>query len=305
MTIKQDSLHHTLSEMKAILEKVKDPLSDDWDPIRLSLLLAKLEYEDLNIEREMDSFHLLCADAKKNMKSEILSFKDQLTRVIEIFRTQLGFQGDKTNYYNIKNSLMNDVLVRRKGIPITLSLVFMGLCREMGMKAVGISFPGHFLVRVVPSLGHFEKASSKESQADWRTQSFIDCFDAGQLMTVQDCEKRLFEWTRGVVPFGPDVLKVAHPGEILSRMLRNLRAIFMEKEDLARLYWVLTSLIELCPGDKIEAHKERGILMGRTGRFSRAAEDLRIFLSLSQDPQKRAHVEQMLRFFENQVELPN
>jgi regulator of sirC expression with transglutaminase-like and TPR domain len=291
--------------MKAILDSVKDPLTDDWDPILLSLLWAKLEYEDLNIEKEMETFNQLVATAKKNFRQDSLNFKDQLSYVISSFKNDFGFQGDKTNYYNIKNSFMNDVLVRRKGIPITLSLVFMGICRSLGLKAVGISFPGHFLVRVIPSLGHFDRASAKETMADWKTQSFIDCFDGGQLMTVQDCEKRLFEWTRGVVPFGPEVLKVAHPGEILSRMLRNLRAIFMEKEDLARLYWVLTSLIELCPADRLESYKDRGILMGRTGRFSAACDDFRLFLASSEDPQKRAHVEQMLRFFENQTELPN
>lgn len=305
MVLEPALLQSTLLKMKAILDSVRDPLTDDWDPVHLSLLLAKLEYEDLDVEAEMATFRQLVEQSKKHFKREQLSFKDQLTHVIACFKGELGFQGDKTNYYNIKNSFMNDVLVRRKGIPITLSLVFMGLCRGLGLKAVGISFPGHFLVRVIPSLGHFERASNKETMEDWKTQGFIDCFDGGQLMTVQDCERRLFEWTRGVVPFGPDVLKVAHPVEILSRILRNLRAIFMEKEDLARLYWVLTSLIELCPADKVEAFKDRGILMARTGRFGAAVEDLRIFLSLSQDPQKRAHVEQMLRFFENQVELPN
>jgi regulator of sirC expression with transglutaminase-like and TPR domain len=289
--------------MKSILDSVLDPLKDDWNPIQLALLLSKLEYEELDVKEELARFTALVDEVRKDYPATG-TLKQQLAHTVESFSERLQFQGDKTNYYNIKNSFMNDCLVRRKGIPITLSLVFMGLCRELGLKAVGISFPGHFLVRVIPSLGHFDRAN-KENLDDWRHQSFVDCFDGGKLMTVQDCERRLFEWTRGVVPFGPDVLRVAHPRDILSRMLRNLRAIFMEKEDLARPYWVLTALIELCPQDRVEAFRDRGILNGRTGRFSAAAADFRVFLGLCTDPQKRSHVEQMLRFFENQTELPN
>jgi regulator of sirC expression with transglutaminase-like and TPR domain len=108
-----------------------------------------------------------------------------------------------------------------------------------------------------------------------------------------------------VVPFGPDVLKVAHPVEMLSRMLRNLRAIFMEKEDLARLYWVLTALIDICPGDRAEAYKDRGILYGRMGRFKHATDDFRKYLEVITDPAKRSQVEGMLRFFENRTEFTN
>ena len=267
-------------------------------------MVAKLEYEDLDVEAQLKAFY---DTARPMIQSNLmtLSHRDQVVELVKVYSQNLNFSGDKTNYYNIKNSFMNDVFLRRKGIPLTLSLVFMGLCRLAGLRAVGISFPGHFMVRVIPSLGHFDLASAQEGAEDWKQQWFVDAFDSGKQLNVADCERRLFEWTRGAVPFGPDALKIAHPREIASRMLRNLKAIFMEKEDLARLYWVLTALMELCPSERLESTKERGVLMGRMGRFNSARSDLRAYLSETSDPEKRANVERILGFFENQTEFQN
>lgn len=298
------NLEKTLAELKKLLASVQNPAEDDWDPILLGLLVAKLEYEDLDIGRQLENFSHMVSEVARDLPATA-TLRVQTQHVVNCFSSVFNFSGDKANYYNIKNSFLNDVFLRRKGIPISLSLVFMGLCRGVGLQALGISFPGHFLVKVVPSKGHFEVASQRETVEDWRQQWFIDCFDGGTFMTVTDCEKRLQEWTRGVIPFGPDALSVAHPVEIISRMLRNLRAIFSEKEDLPRLYWVLTALVELCPNDATEAYKDRGFLLARMGRYSAAQKDLRIFLSQSKDIQKLQHVERILRHFETQLDETN
>lgn len=293
-----------LSELRSLLHGVSDPLSDDWDPIRLGLLLSSLEYENLDIVAQQKTFDAMVAVAKAEMPYQG-SFRTQAEHVSRIFSQTLGFQGDTSNYYNIKNSFLNDVLLRRKGIPISLSLVYMGLARALGLKAVGISFPGHFLVRIIASEGHFDALSGREGVEDWREQWFVDVFDSCRFLTVDDCEKRLMEWTRGVVPFGPEALRVAHPVEITSRMLRNLRAIFMEKEDLARLYWVLSALIELCPLEALEARRDRGLLSGRMGRYQPAREDLRAYLSNAPAGDRKLQVERLLAFFELQKDFPN
>jgi regulator of sirC expression with transglutaminase-like and TPR domain len=198
----------------------------------------------------------------------------------------------------LENSFLNDVYLRRKGIPISLSLVFMGLARYVGLKTVGISFPGHFLVKMSPNC-------EDEEFLDSQNQFFVDTFEGGRLLSVDDCKQRLEEWTRGLVPFGPEVLRVAHPRDIISRMLRNLRAIYAEKEDLPRLYWVLSALIETCPSEKVESLKERGFLMARMGRYTPAVEDLRAHLALTTDPRKYEQVEKILRYFEIQKEQMN
>lgn len=294
----------TLKALKALLDSVKDPVVDDWDPILMGLLLAKLEYEDLDIPRHQESFQNMVEEVRRGLVKDA-KLREQAAHVVRVFSETLSFEGDKNNYYNIKNSFLNDVMLRRKGIPISLSLIFMGLCRGAGLKAVGISFPGHFLVRIIASGGHFEISTTREQVEDWKTQWFIDSFDGGHFMTVQECEQRLMEWTRGVIPFGPEVLSVAHPREIVSRMLRNLKAIFSEKEDLPRLYWVLSALIELCPSESVEAYRDRGFLYARMNRYSAALADLRFYLKNAQDVQKIQHVERIIRLFENQSDEMN
>ncbi len=297
-------LDETLKALKKLLSEVNDPVADDWDPIMLGLLFSKLEYEDLDIGAYQTQFKSM-ADTIRPQILATQNLREQTQTIARVFSGELGFSGDATNYYNIKNSFLSDVFTRRKGIPISLSLLFMGLCRELGLKAVGIGFPGHFLLRVLPSHGHFEKTHGLEAVGDWYEQWFVDAFDGGKILTSKDCEKRLQEWTRGLLPFTPDVLKTTHPVDIVSRMARNLRAILMEKEDLARLYWVLTALIELCPQDKIEAYKDRGVLLARVGRYAQARNDFNEYLRQSDDPRKKSQVEGLLRFLENQVELPN
>lgn len=297
-------LSEVLDEVKVLLDGVEDPLVDEWDPLRLGLLLAKMEYDDLNIEAELEKFDGLAVVIREKVDASA-SLKEQTAQFVKVFSEDLGFRGDKANYYNLKNSFLNDVLLRRKGIPISVCLAFMGLASRVGIQSVGISFPGHFLVRVVPSRAHFDVASNREGASDWTEQWFVDVFDGGKMMTVADCEARLKEWTRGALAFGPESLSVAHPRDIFSRMLRNLRALLMEKEDLARLYWVLTALIETCPKEKVDSFKDRGLLFARMGRFTQAKEDFRRFLDLCVDSEKRAQVEGIMRFFENRSDTSN
>ncbi|NCN41819.1 tetratricopeptide repeat protein [bacterium] len=296
-TPRASNLEATLKEICDLLATIKSPTRDDWDPLRLGLLLAKLEYEDLDVDGQLALFK---ETAQKHLKElpKTNQIWERVAFVSKVFTENFGFQGDTTNYYNIKNSFMNDVLLRRKGIPLTLSLVYMALCREAGLKSVGVAFPGHFLVRII-------NPDEENAAVDWKQHRFIDTFDGAKVLSVDDCEKRLEEWTRGVLAFGPEALKTAHPQGIASRLLRNLKAIFSEKEDLARMYWVLTALIEVCPDERIESLKERGLLMGRMGRYQQAAADLKHYISSCDDAARVSHAERLLQFFEGQKDFTN
>ncbi|NCN27367.1 tetratricopeptide repeat protein [bacterium] len=290
------SLKITLERLSKILNDVHDPEKDNWDPVELGLLVAKLEYSELDIELEQKKFETLGMQVASEV-AEIGRTRERTLALIRSFSQSLGFQGDTSNYYNPKNSFINDVYLRRKGIPLSLCIVFMGLARYVGLKTVGIAFPGHFLVKVLPICEDEPPAET--------ANLFVDPFEGGRILSIDDCKKRLEEWTRGLLPFSPDVLRVAHPRDMVSRMLRNLRAIYNEKEDLPRLYWVLSALIELCPQEKNEALRERGFLMARMGRYHQAVDDLKEFMRLSNDASKYEHVERILRFFELQKEQTN
>ncbi|HVJ64812.1 MAG TPA: transglutaminase-like domain-containing protein [Bdellovibrionota bacterium] len=302
--LSEDQVPKIIEQIEALLDSVKNPNVDDWDPIRLGLLISKFEYENIDVEKEVALFDALAKEYCREFSPQS-TLRTKTETLIRIFSGDLGFAGDRSNYYNLKNSFLYDVLLRRKGIPITLSLAFMGLARRVGLKAVGISFPGHFLVKMVPAPGYLEIRDSNETAEDWRSQWYIDCFDGGKILSTEDCERRLYEWTRGVVPFGPEALDVAHPRDIISRVLRNLKAIVAEKEDWARLYWILSALIGLSEKDRNDAYSERGFLFARIGRFGKASEDLREYLKHARDSGKIAHIEQMLRYFEIQTEVTN
>lgn len=302
--LSEDQVPKIIAEIEGILSSVTDPMLDDWDPIRLGLLLSKFEYEQIDVDQEISNFEKV-ADEFCLEFSPHSTLRTKTETLIRIFSGDLGFVGDRSNYYNLKNSFLYDVLLRRKGIPITLALVFMGLARKLHLKAVGISFPGHFMVKMVPAPGYLQIQNSMETADDWRAAWYIDCFDGGKILSTEDCERRLYEWTRGVVPFGPEALEVAHPRDIVSRVLRNLKAIVAEKEDWARLYWILSALIGLSEKDRSDAYSERGFLFARIGRFKKAAEDLREYLKSAKDSNKIAHIEQMLRYFEVQKEITN
>ena len=307
MGLLNSHLDEVLQKLLKILQKVKDPLTDDWDPVEVGLLISSLEYDDLDTAAYLKMFDDM-ARPLSELKPADINLHDKVKKINTFFSDQLDFKGDKTNYYNIKNSFLSDLLVRRKGIPVTLSLVYMGLCRVAGLRSVGINFPGHFLVEVIPTKKQLQKSSeelSLEEAGDWTERCFVDCYDGAKIVSTKDCEKRLNEWTRGMIPFGPDVLKLSHPVDILSRMLRNLKAILVEKEDLTRLYWVLTAIIELCPQDSLDAYRERGMLMGRIGRYKAAAKDLQTYLDRSQDRVRAGHVVQMLQIFESRSDVMN
>ena len=291
------SLEESIEDIREIVDRAKDPITDDWDPLLLGLSIAKLEYENLDVQKSLEDFNRAIEGPLKEFPKDA-DLQEQTAFISKVFSVDLGFQGDSTNYYNVKNSFLSDVLVRRKGIPLTLSLVYMSLARAAGLNAVGIAFPGHFLVRPLSE-------KRRPAQDHWQKQWFVDPFEQGKIITVEDCRERLQTWTRNVIPFGPEALRVAHPTDIISRMLRNLRAIYAEKEELPRLYWVLTALIELCPLDRLDSLKERGFLFARMSRFRAAIKDLKEFLDQVPNPGDYDHVEQMLRYFELQQELMN
>jgi len=281
-----------VQRIEKILAEVPSVDSCDWCPVELGLLIAQLEYPKLNIKKEKQKFLELFDEARKEFPKE-LAFADQVKWVGEYFSQDLGFQGDKKNYYNVRNSFLNDVYIRRKGIPVSLTLILMGLFRRLELPAYGVAFPGHFLLMV------------QDTEKDG-TSYFLDSFDQAKILSIEDCQDKLDAWTKGMIPFHESLLELSHPREIVSRVLRNLRAVYQEKEDLPRLYWVLTALYELSPVERLEALKERAFLHARMGRFGAAVQDLKLFLTKKKLSRKNLeHLEKMLRYFELQKDVTN
>lgn len=175
---------------------------------------------------------------------------DSLETLIQRIFVEEDFAGESGNYYDPRNSLLHEVLARRRGIPITLSVVCIEVGRRAGVPLEGVGMPGHFLVR---SVG---------------TERYLDAFDRGRRLDLADCEA-LFRSSTGAGPtvaFGPHLLPTAPVPAILTRILQNLRAIYRANRRFASLEWVLRMRLAL-PGVGVPELVELAQAMGQQGRF--------------------------------------
>jgi regulator of sirC expression with transglutaminase-like and TPR domain len=165
----------------------------------------------------------------------------------------LGFAGNTRDYYDPRNSFLNDVLDRRTGIPITLALLAMEVGRRVGVPLVGVSMPGHFLLR------HLHDGSL-----------FVDPFGRGRLLDRAGCEAAFHSVHGDSAPFDPAFLEPVDAHAIVGRLLANLRATFSARTDRRALAWTLR-LRTLVPGIPAEERAELATVLAARGQFAAAA----------------------------------
>ena len=196
---------------------------------------------------------------------------DRLAALLDLLFSEEGLRGNAEDYYDPRNSYLNEVLDRRLGIPITLALVCLEVGRRAGVPLEGVGFPGHFLLR----LGNHPHV-------------LIDPFDAGRLLTQKDCEELLARLTNGEMQFDPRLLRTAGPRQILHRILNNLRGVYLGRGEVDRLLPVLDRMLLLDPEDP-SPRRERGILHIRCGDPYLGIQDLETYLEV--EPTTDAHEE--------------
>ena len=182
------------------------------------------------------------------------------------FFQELGFAGNLNHYEDPANSDLSQVLARRRGIPITLAVLYMELAAHAGLSADGVSFPGHFLVKL-----HLPQG-----------EVVMDPF-SGRSLSRDELEERLQPWRRRMALPADDepplglFLQASTPRDILARMLRNLKAIHEAAHDLPQLLSVQERLVALLPDDPLE-RRDRALIDGQLGRLDRACDDLAVYL---------------------------
>lgn len=220
----------------------------DIDLAEANLLIAEAEYPGLDIARTIRTLDELGRGAEAAVK--LGSDRPPIERVLRFLYEETKFHGNADDYYDPRNSFLNDVLERRTGIPISLALVIIEVCRRAGVEAQGVAFPGHFLVRSPAQNGLF----------------IADPFE-GRLLTQADLRALLAR--QGGAPRDPDgrMLEAAPPKQILVRMLNNLRAIYKQRGDGTKEREMLERLFILAPTDEVKrdldaAGGERGTFQG-------------------------------------------
>ena len=232
------------------------------DVARAAMLLAAAEYPQLNVERELFAFQRLAGA----ISSKFLDDNDPLycvNVISEHLFDDMGFRGDADNYYDPRNSYLNQVLERRTGIPITLAVVYMEVGRRLKVPLLGIGMPGHFLVR------HREIENL-----------YIDAFSGGILLSEEECRDIVGELAHGDIAWSPDLLKPVSNREIIARMIRNLKAIYMADEDFVRALTVSEFALALDPHSAMD-RRDRGIVHYQLGHSAEALDDLVYYLDLA------------------------
>jgi len=169
--------------------------------------------------------------------------------------------GNPHDYYDPRNSFLNEVLDRRVGIPISLSLVWIEVARRAGIALEGVNLPGHFVVRLV----------------DRHEPLLVDPFCDGLVLTAEECEDRLRQTQGDDARLTPEDLVAASSKQILVRTLNNLRLIYVETEDYGRALAVLDRLV-LIVGDTPRLRRDRGLLFARLQIYGQAWADLAAYL---------------------------
>ena len=233
------------------------------DLVEGALLVAACEYPDLDLDREKSRISEIGAEAARRIAG--LANRDNPFARLEVIRSylfeELGFHGNAGDYEDPRNSFLNQVMDRRTGIPLTLSIIFVETCRAAGFESRGIALPGHFIARV---------------DLDDRT-ILVDPFGGGRVLTQEDCRALVVRSTGRPSLFRPGVLDGASTVEILTRLLRNLKRIYLSREDYRRALAVVEMLQIATSGEPMET-RDRGILMSHLGQVEEAISDLESYM---------------------------
>lgn len=237
-----------------------------------ALVVARIEYPRLDAERYLARLDGMGDAARRRIERHVDETGDSSTSsCIRAFNSYLfddqHFVGNRERYEDPRNSCLNEVLERRTGIPITLSLVYMEVGRRAGLQIDGVNFPGHFLVRC-PEL------------ATRGSGLIIDPFHAGAQLSEHDCRLLLQKHVGSEVAFNKSLLAPATRPQIVVRMLLNLKRIYVHMRSFPQARDVTELLLALTPSALSEL-RDRGLLAYHLNDVSAALRDLQTYLKLA------------------------
>lgn len=261
---------------------------ENIDLVRAALTLSRAEYPGLNIAyyvEQIDQF----AEQAASLISEPGDVSETIAALNQTLFQQNGLQGNREDYYDPRNSYLNDVLERRLGIPITLALIYMEVGRRLGFPFFGVGMPGHFLLK------HYD--------IDGR-ETLIDCFNGGDILSQQDCQQRLDEIYSGQMTLRPEFLFAVSRRQMLTRILNNLKSVYMTSRNFRKALSMAELVLVLYPRSP-EDVKQRALLRYNLGQTRAAAEDLEEYLKMSPDASDADEVRQTALSIRRMLALRN
>jgi regulator of sirC expression with transglutaminase-like and TPR domain len=248
----------------------------ELDLAQAALLIAAEEYAELRPSVYLNQIARMSTELKRRIKTEV-----EPRRVVETansyFFEELQFKGNREEYYDPRNSFLNEVMDRRVGIPITLAVLYVAVGEGAGLPVRGVGMPGHFLVKYAPAAVGLEV--------------FIDAFN-GRTLTRAECTKMLQEMYGGTVEMRPALLEPSTKRQILARMLNNLKSLYLSASDLARAL-AASDRIMLTDPYLTSEWRDHGLIQFQLRRDTAALKDFGRYLDVRPEPEDASRVRQL------------
>jgi len=246
------------------------------DLAKAALYMALEEYPNLEPEEYLNALDTIADEVRSRLPAQ--NYPLRIIQTINGYLYgELQFAGNDVDYYDPGNSFLNEVIDRRTGIPISLSLVYLEIAKRIDFPMVGIGMPGHFLIRP-----DFEDAGI-----------FVDAFNGGEILFPEDCQARLSQIYGQPMELQPTFLAPVSRRHLLARMLGNLKAIYLQQGDAVRVLLAIERILLLFP-DALGERRDRGILYYQLGRLVEARHDLELYLRNAPNAPDAARIRQLV-----------
>lgn len=241
------------ADWRTRFERVVAEGNESLDIAEGALIIAADEYPELDVEKYLTALGTMAEHVRNHLPGNGDPRKTVGVLNRYLF-DELGFSGNRENYYDPRNSYLNDVLERKMGLPITLSVVYMSIGRRLGMPLFGVGLPGHFIVK----------------WEDQNTRLLIDPFNRGEILDEAGVEARVLDTFHAQAEFQPEWITTVDARYILIRLLNNLKAIFVQTQNLTRAWQAVDKLLILDPRSPENIH-DMGLLSIHVKAFRKAA----------------------------------
>ncbi len=244
------------------------------DVAELALELARDEYSHLDVDGYLGELEAMAREARSYVRGNL---EARLRGLCRYLFHEMGFRGNSQDYYDPRNSYLNEVLDRRTGIPISLSVVAMAIGSRAGLRVVGIGLPGHFIAKAV----------------DGDEEVLFDPFHGGRVLAAEQCEQLVARVAGASFRATAQSLQELPLAQLVQRMLLNLKAIYLQQSQFPKAVRIIERIRQLRPDD---AHERRdlGVALLLAGQPGRALDHLAAYLKAFPDGQDAEAVREQL-----------
>jgi regulator of sirC expression with transglutaminase-like and TPR domain len=246
------------------------------DLARIALEIAADAYPGLEIDDYLGRLAEL-AERVRPRCPRGAGVRDILGQINWVLYVEEELRGNQEEYYDPRNSYLNEVLDRRLGIPITLSIVYWAVAERLKLTVAGVNFPSHFMLRV------------EDKERTW----FVDPFHSGSVMSREMCRRRLAEILQQPVELDDAMVAPCPAATVVTRMLRNLKTIYLRGEDVPAVLPVQRRLAALNPRDGDEV-RDLGVICLKAERPGEAVDPLEAFLKAAPSDAQAAEITMLL-----------